>query len=261
MKWGARAAAAIALLAVAVAPASADVYQLTDGDRITGKTLSSRGKSFLVQTPYGRLTIPRARVERVIHDDGSEEPINPRPVPSPTPEPQPPASLLLIVTGSTFWYAWDPKTEPADTTLRLKLSLDEEPLATLADFRLDPGELGRATLNTFSFAPEDLKPEAAEGVTLKPAEVRPGRIVLRLDLVSPRQGKLRLRLAYQVNEGSAEAPALRDVAEAVTSVELLPGKTTFVRVRQDRGQMEFSGTLGRKRMKKVETFRIEAAPE
>ena len=71
-------------LGVAAALAAADVYVLRDGDRITGKTTFKGTKTFTVQTPYGRLSVPRTKVERILHDDGKEEVLNPPP-PAPPP--------------------------------------------------------------------------------------------------------------------------------------------------------------------------------
>jgi hypothetical protein len=43
-------------------------------------------------------------------------------------------------------------------------------------------------------------------------------------------------------------------------VAVRPDATAVVQVRQARGRMEFSG-FGRRRMKNVDTFRIELKPE
>ena len=98
---------------------------------------------------------------------------------------------------------------------------------------------------------------AGPGVELAPAEVQPGRVVLKIGL-APESARHKLRLAYQVNEADREHPAWRDRAQATADVELHPDTPTIVQVRQDRGRMEFSG----RRMKNVETFRIDlsAAP-
>jgi hypothetical protein len=63
-----------------------------------------------------------------------------------------------------------------------------------------------------------------------------------------------------VAEPSAAGPSFRDVADASLDETLRAEAPTFVQVRQDRGRMEFSGLL-RKRMKHVETFRLEAKSE
>jgi hypothetical protein len=245
---------AVVLLAAAVPVSAADVYVLRDGDRITGKTVFKAAKTFTVQTPYGRLTIPRDKIERVLHDDGKQEVLNPPP--EPPPAPPPPVHLILVITGRTFWYAWDPKAT-VDATLRLAASLDEEPVATWIDARLDPKEIPDATVNAFSFLPEDVTTLAAAGVSIPPPEARPGRIVLRVEVPAERVGRRRLRLAYQVNEATAAEPAWRDLAQASLDVELRADAPTFLQLQQDGGQMGFS----RHRMKNVDTFRMTAKTE
>jgi hypothetical protein len=239
-------------------PAAADVYHLTDGDRITGKTISKAGNQYRVQTPFGRLTIPKAKVQRIVKDDGSEEVINaPAAVPTPAPTP-PPLRLVLIVTGASFWQAWPAKEAPADPTLRLLVSLDEESVATYIDPQIDP-DIPGAVVNAFSFEP-GISIDAAEGVTAQAPEARPGRISLRIDAPSERAGERRIRVAYQINDATKEEPAWRDVSAASIHATLEPDTPNFVRLHQDRGRMEFSG-LTKKRMKNVETFRIEMGLE
>jgi hypothetical protein len=73
----------------------------------------------------------------------------------------------------------------------------------------------------------------------------------------------RLRVTYQINEGDAEHPAWRDLAQGATDVVLSPDAPTVVLVKQSRGEMEFSGSgFGRKRaMKNVESFLVELIPQ
>lgn len=244
---------ALGLLGV-VSAAGADVYVLRDGDRVTGKTVLKAVKTFTVQTSYGRLTIPREKIERILHDDGKEEVLNPPP--EPPPSPPPPVHLIVVITGKMFWYAWD-ENASADPTLRLTASLDEETVVTYADAHTDPEGIRGATVNAFSFRPEDVAVRTAEGVRCPPPEARPGRVVLRVELPAERVGRRRLRLAYQVDEGSAADPAWRDVAEASLDVDLRANTPTFVEIQQDAGRMEFS----RHRMKNTETFRIVTKTE
>ncbi len=252
----------IALLAAAL-PAAADVYHLLDGDRITGKTVSKAGNQYRVQTAHGRLTIPKAKIHKIVKDDGSEEVVNApaagdkSPAAAPTP---PPTRLVLIVTGASFWHAWAPAkdAEAPDATLRLDVSLDEEPVATYLDAQIDP-DIPGAIVNAFSFD-TGIAIDAPPGVTAQAPEARPGRISLKLDLPAERAGERRLRVAYQVNDGSKQEPAWRDVAASSIHATLEPDAPNFVRLRQDRGRMEFSG-FGRKKMKYVETFRIEMGME
>lgn len=250
---------ASALLTQAASLACADVVQLLDGDRISGRVVARRKTTLTLKTAYGSLTIPRAMIAKVAYDDGSEEQVSQAPQPAATP--QPPLRLVLVVTGQAFWYAWDPpKGAVVDPTLRLQVSLDEVAMATYSDATPDPGDLPSALVNSFSFEPEAVMMNAGGDAHVASPETRPGRAVLKIELPSATARRQRLRLAYQINDGSVENPAWRDCAEAALELELLEQRPTFVHVSQSRGSMEFSGLLKR-RMKHVETFRIEARPE
>jgi hypothetical protein len=244
------------------------VYHLRNGDRISGRTVSRTTRSFGVQTPFGRLNIPRARVEKIVRPDGTEESFEapgapaagaaasaaPATAPSPAPaSPKNTARLLLAVTGKTFWQAWNPK-DGHDPTLRLEVRLDEEPVVVYSDAQLDPEEIKGAAVNAFSFA-GDVTAAPAPHVRVHPPEVRPGRIVLRLDVRATAPSSRRLRLAYQMNAGTPEEPAWKDLVSASTDVALGPDQSAVVEVQQDRGRMEFSG-FPRRRMKNVETFQM-----
>ena len=243
-----------------------DVYFLAGGDRISGRTLSKGRRAFVVRTPYGRLTLPRDKIVRIAWSDGREEVLRPEPSPSaaPTPSPRATSALVLAITGRSFWYAWD-RRDDADPTLRLQLWLDEQGLANYTDTTLDPQDLPGATVNSFSFDPTALRVSVAAGVGAAPPETRPGRVALRLVLPAAGDGRAvarprRLRLAYQIKAGTPDAPSWRDVAHVALDVHLEPGASTVVEIAQDAGRMEFSG-FGRKRMKNVESFRLEARAE
>lgn len=254
-----RLAAALALVLSLLAPAArGDVFVLRGGDRITGKPILEGKRTFKVRTPYGTLTIPRAEVDRILRADGREELVNPEPSPAQSPEPAGRrARLILIVTGKTFWRAWDPRGSP-DPTLRLEVSLDEEVVATYVDATTDP-DIPGAVVNSFSFAPEDLSAAGGDDALVLAPEPRPGRIALKID-VPPSEAPQRLRVSYQSREGPEEEKAWRDLAVGSAHVELRPEAPTFVRIDQDRGRMEFSG-FPRRRMKHVETFRLDLRPE
>jgi len=255
-------AALVALLLLLSASVRADVYVLLTGDRITGKPVVEGKKTITVQTPFGRLVIPRTRIEKIVRPDGTEEVVNPPmlvPAPSPTPAPAPRARLVLVIQGQTFFHGWDPKDlGSGDPSLRLEVRLDEEVVASWVDAKPDP-ELPGAVLNSFSFLSEDVLAFAGQGVELAPPDVKPGRAVLKIGL-PPESVHRKLRLAYQINEADKEHPAWRDLAEGSADVELHADAPTIVQVRQDRGKMQFSG-LTHKRMKNVETFRIDVTPE
>jgi len=259
------AALAVALaLGLAASSARPDVYVLRGGDRITGEPLLEGKRSFKVKTPYGVLTIPRSKVERVIRPDGTEQVVNPEaasPKPVETVATLPSARrarVILIITGKTFWQAWDPKGGHHDPTLRFQVSLDEEVVATYVDAKTDP-DIPGAMVNSFSFAAEDAVFMAGAKALVLPPEQRPGRIALKID-VPARETPALLRVAYQGMEGTPEDTAWRDLVAGSIDVALRAEAPTFISVAQDRGKMEFTG-FPHRRMKNVETFRLELLPE
>jgi hypothetical protein len=259
-----RAAALVLLIAAVAAPAAAlDVVLLRNGDRVSGRIVGETSKSLRIQTPYGRLAIPRERIERIQREGKPEQVLNPPQVDvAPAIPRRDPlrARLMVVVLGKTFWRAWHPKDVPADTTLRFEVTVDEETAATYVDATPDPDDIPGSVVNAFSFLAGEVAVHAAEGVEAAPPEARPGRVVLRLDLPAERLGARRVRVAYQGNEGSAEAPAWRDLASADATVELAAEGPVFLQLRQDPGRMEFSG-FPRRKMKNVDTFRIDPVVE
>ena len=257
-------ALALALaLALPLAAAAADVVLLRNGDRVSGRIVGETPRAIRVQTPYGRFNIPRDRIERIQREGKPEQVLNPpqRDVAPAIPRRDPTrVRLVLVVVGRTFWQAWRPREAPGDPALRFELRVDEEPAAAFVDSTLDPAEIPGATVNAFSFAPEEVAIHSAEGTFVAPPEVSPGRVVLRIDLPAPRAGKRRLRLAYQSNDGTSTAPSWRDLAEGEVAAELGLEAPNFVQVRQEAGEMEFSG-LFRRRMRNVETFRVQPVVE
>jgi hypothetical protein len=248
---------AVLLLALAL-PAFADVYTLDDGDRVSGKTLGIEGGIYKVQTAYGRLSIPRGRILKILRDDGREEVLDAAAAAAaapPAPEPTGP-ELVLLVSGASFWQAWPTKDPAFDPTLRFEVSLDEAVIATYADTKPDP-DIPGALMNAFGFAPESMTASASEGVRIEPPETRPGRITLRLGLPAERAGERTRRVAYF---GRDAAGSERELAANSIYVEIKPGAPTFVRVKQDVGRMEYTG-FPKKKMKSLETFRIEMGME
>ncbi len=112
-----------------------------------------------------------------------------------------PARLQLAVTGDSFWQAWDPKTAPADPSLRLELRLDDAPLVSYTDSTLDPEDLPKAVVNSFVFSPEQLPVRAGPGVVVAPPVVVDGEIGLALEVPRRPPDAHELRLAYQAERG------------------------------------------------------------
>jgi hypothetical protein len=253
-----RATFAVLALLLAAAAARADVVVFLNGDRVTGKVVGRITRRVRLQTPYGVLVIPADKVDRIRRDDGSEELLSapPVPPPAPPPPPPPPATRGVVVSGATFWQAWDPKAAPEDPSLRLEVRLDGRVVASYTDANLDPEDLPKAVVNSFVFSRERLFVSAAEGVTVSPPELSSGEIRLPIALPAALAGPRRLVLAYQVNDAGSATPAWRDVVLAAGDVTLAPGSAVRARVVQDRGTMEYA----KRRMRNVETFRATLEP-
>jgi hypothetical protein len=245
--------ALLLLLAVLVgSPSSAqDAIVFVNGDRLSGKIVATGTKRIKLRTPYGRLEIPRAEIERVIWEDGREEVITPPAVPPP---PKTTSDLVLFIQGSTFWQAWDPAAPPVDPSLRLVLRLDGGEVCAWMDVHLDPEDLPDAIVNSFVFDPERLFVEPAEGVAASRPEPGARGIRLGLELPAELAGDHWLQVAYQVNGGSASRPEWLDLVGSGTRVELSPESPVHVKVEQDRGVMEYA----ERGMQNVDTFRIIA---
>jgi hypothetical protein len=236
----------------------ADEVRLVNGDRISGRVMGKVTRRVRLQTPYGTLLIPRSQVERIRRDDGTEEVLNAPPSPAPTPTPPPRPGLRIDVAGASFWRAWDPAAAPEDASLRLKVRLDEQVVASYTDHTLDPQDLPKAVVNSFVFSPERLVISASPGTTVAPPTVTGGEVHLGIELPAALAGPHQLRIAYQANEGSSAEPVWVDVVTAECPLNLVAGAETAVRLVQERGAMEYA----RRRMRNVETFHatLEPAP-
>lgn len=251
-----RTVVALLLVSGLLARAEAEVVFLTNGDRVTGKIVNTSRRNYVVQTPFGRLNVPRAKIWKIEKTDGTEEVLNPPGAAAP-----PTARLILVIMGSTFWQAWDPRDAAGlDPSLRFDVRLDEEAVASYVDGKQDPDEIPKAVVNSFSFNPGDVTLEPAAGVLLPLPEARPGRIVLKVDVPVPPPGARRLRVAYQVNGGTPAEPSWKDAVVTEGTVELSAESPTFLQVRQDRGKMEFAG-FPRRKMRLVETFKLTVQPD
>jgi hypothetical protein len=251
----------VAVLAWTVRAAADDVLLLRNGDRISGRIVGETSRSIRIETPHGRLVVARGAIEKIQRQGKAEEVlVSPAPDAPPVTRPTRGVRLVLVVLGKSFWQAWDPKEPPADPTLRFEVRVDEDPVVFYLDGTPDPDEIPRALVNAFSFVPADVAVKASPGVEVSPPEVRAGRIVLKLDLPLARAGQRKVRVAYQSNTGTAAEPVWRDLAESSLTLALSAAVASFVQVKQDPGRMEFSG-FPRRRMKRVETFRLDLIVE
>jgi hypothetical protein len=237
------------------------VVWLLNGDRLTGTIASESKTAIRVKLPFASILVPKSQIERLSRN-GKEEILHEARqqvtvvAPAPRGPAVPTAHLVLVLTGASFWQAWDRKDAPVDPTLRLHIRIDEAEVAAWADGTLDPRDLPGAVVNTFAFTGDEAG-LAAPHVLLSPPEIQPGRVVLRVDVPGVVGENRRLSVTYQVNEGSVENPAWRDVVMATSTLTLRGDGPTPIQLRQARGQMEFT----RKRMRDVESFRIEISAE
>lgn len=243
----------IALFALSVVPSAAiaDSLQLKGGDRITGQVTAAGKRAYRITTPYGRLLVPTEQIERILYDDGREEVF----VSRSTASARDPLRLVLVVTGDSFWQAWDPHDPPADATLRLLVTLDAQAIAAYVDPQLDRDIRG-AIVNTFAFEPAQTTRTSWQDAHALPPEAKPGNVRLPLDLPREKLGRHRVGVAYQWNAGNKDAPDWRDVSGASLEVDLQPNAPTVVRIEQSRGEMSFGGAFRKGRMRKTETFQI-----
>jgi hypothetical protein len=254
--------ALLLILSLAASPAPKDdLYVMLNGDRVSGQTVTKGKTSITVQTAYGKVTIPRGRILKVVWGDGHEEVMNsPLPTPPPPPPPEPSLHMALLVSGQAFWQAWpqSAKGKEIDPTLKFEVRLDDEVVATYSDSHLDPGDLPGALVNSFSFEPGHVSVTTAEGVVADAPETKVGKSLLRINLPSARAGSKHLVLAYASNIGTASDPHWQDLASGDMLVELEKGATLELAVQQERGRMEYSRFLGvlSKKMRNVETFRV-----
>jgi hypothetical protein len=243
-------AAAVVALVLLSGYVAADTVQLKEGDRITGRVSAAGKKKFRVTTPFGALLIPVERIEKIVYDDGREEVFLTQPAP-PAWKVEVPVRVVLVVTGDSFWQAWDPREAPADPTLRLLVSLDDQPAAAYVDPQLDR-DLRGAVVNTFAFEPEQTGRTTWDDARALPPETKPGEVHLALELGVSRVGHHRLTLSYQWNAGSKDAPGWRELVNAGLDVDLALGTPLTVRVAQSRREMSF-----KKKMRKTETFHLD----
>ncbi|HEV7498365.1 MAG TPA: hypothetical protein VGQ33_00120, partial [Vicinamibacteria bacterium] len=244
MRPPAKATLALAFLLAGVSAFADDVVWLRNGDRLTGEVVSETKGSIRLKLPFASLLIPKSRIERLLRADGKEEVLHapeagasPAPPAAPT---VPSARLVIVVTGASFWQAWDPKDAPADKSLRLEVRIDETAVASWTDAHLDPEDLPGAVVNTFALVSGDAAAGAASGVVLGTPQIQRGRVALPIGVPGAVGEDRHLRIAYEVNDGTAASPSWRDVVSAALTVTLRADPPTVIQLRQDRGHMEFA---------------------
>jgi hypothetical protein len=228
----------------------ADTVTLRDGDRITGRVAGTTDKNYRVVTPYGRLLIPKDKIDRIVYSDGRQEVLA-----APVNAEAQPVLLELVIGGDSFWHAWDPKDAPVDPSLRLLIAVDGQPVAAYVDRQLDP-DIPGAVVNTFAFDPGQTSRTLWNQTRARAPEIAPGRATLRLELLPPVHGERQIILKYQMNLGVADEPVWRDLAEASLVFVAFETVPSVIHVQQSRGEMSFGGVMRKKKMRGEETFGI-----
>lgn len=256
--------AAVALW-LACSIASAEIVFLKNGDVLHGSLVGVDARRITLETPYGKLTIPKEDILRI--DYGKAEKAEDKAVersatkPRGKPDLLPAKSLRPVVSldirGRSFWYAFEsPPDNPVDLSIRLQLYLGEIEAATLLDAKPDTVD-NNSFYNSFTFSPTDSQiMRTSEGFDCRVREAEDGRVVLRLELPEThRSGQHLVRMIYQINEGSRSLPRWIDVASRSFSIQVEASKESYVVIEQNAAGLEYFGFF-RRRMKNVESFQL-----
>jgi hypothetical protein len=254
--------------------AFAEVVHLKNGDILHGSVISVNSREITLETPYGRLKIPKTDIQRIDYEQSEEDEKSPKkktPESKPAPKPKlaikaPKADLpvstrstiSMEIRGRSFWYAFVSPTEnPADLSIRLRIFVGDVEAAMLLDTK--PDTVDRDTYyNSFTFSPTDSRVmRTGSGFDCVVTEAEDGKVTLRLQLPEGQSaGRYLIRMIYQVNEGDRQFPRWVDAVSRGFNTQVEPGMETRVILQQDASALDYSGFF-RKTMKNVESFRLE----
>jgi hypothetical protein len=251
--------------------AAAEIIYLKNGDVVHGAVVGATARQVTLQTPYGKLIIPKNDIQRIEYEGGtSSKPAESKSAPTKTEQPvaksaepdipprEPSRALVsLEIRGRAFWYAFEsPPDNPADLSIRLRLFLGDEEAAMLLDSKPDTYD-GNTYYNSFTFSPTDSKViRTGDDYKCEVIKLDDDRIVLNLELPEKqKEGQILVRMLYQINEGSRNLPRWNDAVSRAFSVQVEPGQEAHVVLRQDSTGLDYSGMF-RKTMKNVESFQL-----
>jgi len=245
----------VVVLGFLAVPAFADVIYLNNGDIIHGELVSANNTQITIQTPYGKLEIPKADVKSIGTPEAApatEEAEAAEDV-APSPGDGAASEVSLNIRGRSFWYAFE---SPADTSIRLRLSLDNDRACTFMDDKPDTVD-GGTLYNSFTFSPTDSRlVETAEGFQCAVEKADNGDVALVVGLApSAQTGRRTMWMVYEVNEGEKSSPRWVDVITRSFALELAPGKRSVVALEQDATALDYSGMF-KKTMKNLEQFQV-----
>lgn len=262
----------LALLVMLVGPAflAAEVIYLQNGDVIHGTLVAANNDEVTLETPYGKLVIPKKDIEQIDYQSGAEG-AGPAPAAGrasaasasanvPTPRQRPTggrAAVTLGIKGRSFWWAFDPPKDGAlDSRIRLRVYVGNARACTFVDEKPDTVD-GETLYNSFTFSPDDaLLEETLDGYECNVQKSDEGE--LSLNLILPPEsasGRQILRMVYEINEGDRETQMWKDVISRSFSIEVAPARRTVVVLEQNADALEYSGFF-KKQMKNVELFQL-----
>ncbi len=261
-------------LSLICAGAAAEIIHFKNGDVLHGTVVDANVRRITLETAYGKLTIPKNDVQRIEYE-GGEPDKTPDKAADETPstgeskpaEAKPKADLPTVgasrstvsldIRGRAFWYAFEsPPDSPADLSIRLRIFIAEDDAVSLLDSKPDTFD-SNTYYNSFTFSPTDSQVvRTAEGYSCEVREAEDGHVVLTLALPeNQRGGQLLVRMLYQINEGSRSIPRWIDAVSRSFSVQIEPGKDSYIVLEQDASGLDYTGFF-RKTMKNIETFRL-----
>ena len=252
-------AASLILAVAGLSPA--EVVYLNNGDVLHGELVAANNTVITLETPYGKLVIPKKDIQRIDYEGAS--------VPSAATGPEASGNvpvesiardrgvISLHLSGRSFWYAFESGSDnAADTRIRVRIYIGNARACTFEDEMPDTVD-GGTLYNSFTFSPTDaLLIETLDGFQCSVLEAEEGDVSLRIDLPPSASSERQIiRMLYEVNDGDRSFERWVDVVSRSFSVEVGAGRETVVMVQQDASGLEYKGFF-KKAMKNLELFQL-----
>lgn len=273
----------VALSLAAGATVAAEIVHLNNGDAIHGSIVAANNEGVTLETPYGKLVIPKSDIARIDYQGGEAPGTTSGGSPIANADeadgavgrtegeegresnldrwrsrfPSGAARIALQISGRSFWYAFDsPPDRPSDTRIRLHLYVGDEKACTFLDDKPDTVD-GNTLYNSFTLSPTESQiVETLGGFDCRVDKADDGEVVLRVSVPpASSAGRQTVRMLYEVNEGDPTLPRWLDAVSRSFSVELTPGRETLVRLEQNADALEYTGFF-KKSMKNLELFQL-----
>ena len=150
-------AASLILAVAGLSPA--EVVYLNNGDVLHGELVAANNTVITLETPYGKLVIPKKDIQRIDYEGAS--------VPSAATGPEASGNvpvesiardrgvISLHLSGRSFWYAFESGSDnAADTRIRVRIYIGNARACTFEDEMPDTVD-GGTLYNSFTFSPTD----------------------------------------------------------------------------------------------------------